>query len=1091
MSADNDQGPTDRVRVAQQGALVEHVVVHDRGGWHRAWRFTRLGLLIVLGLLALAAALIWIWRKPIADDYIRDELARRGVEATYTLDRVGFRTQKVRNLVIGDPANPDLTVRNATIQLRIKWNGSVEVYRVVARGVRLKGRLLPSGQVSWGQVDKLLPPPSGQPFRLPELTVDVADTVVSLATQYGNMGFAVVGRGNLSGGFAGRLAASSPGLDLGTCRVSQFRSLVNIGVKGRRPSVQGPVRAQGLDCPASDLHLVQPHMAIDASFSEGFDRFRGGGRLTMPGFEAGENGLANVVSNLTFEGSPERAIGRIDLAAQKARLASILADRTRFRGRYRLDTERGTLDVVGDYGATSVTLAPSTMASLIAPLQSAQGTPIGPIATALAASIRRAGSNFNVDGSLRLVNRPGQGGVRIETANVRAPTGARVDVSGGDGITYYWPSGRLRIDGDIRTTGGGLPDTRITLRQPRSGGGMSGQADIGPMAYGGSRLVLSTVRFAARPGGWTEVNTVALLSGPFSGGRVAGLRVPISGRFGAGGALRFGERCIDAGFAALSVGALRLGPTRLPLCPTRGAILLKPAGGGLSVGAATRDLRLNGRLGSSPFALTAAQARLLDTKTFDANSVAVRMGQPDAPILINAKQIRGNSSGTGTGGTFAGGDAVIGKVPLLLSEASGNWRVRGGGVEVDGGLLLSHRADPPNFYPLRSDNVHFVLADGMIRATGTLNHPGSGTKVSDVTIAHNLGSGQGSAVLDVPGIRFGAGLQPEELTRLTEGVIALVNGGLSGQGRINWTGQGNVTSTGEFTVRDMDLAAAFGPVTGMNGTIVFTDLLGVQTAPGQVMSVESINPGILVENGVIRYQLLPDNLVKIERGEWPFMGGRLILQETILNFGRPSAKRLTFEVVGLDAKTFVDSMGFKELSATGTFDGVLPMIFDDEGGRIVGGRLDSREGGGTLAYNGVVNKANLGMIGGFAFDALRDLKYRSMIIRLDGYLDGEFATRMNIQGVGLGNTSTQRFLRSINRIPFNFNVTIKGPFRALIATAKSFRDPTQVIEPALPRPLDEIPGITWETRRREENQEQSQTPADEKITKTPAPSEQP
>jgi hypothetical protein len=57
------------------------------------------------------------------------------------------------------------------------------------------------------------------------------------------------------------------------------------------------------------------------------------------------------------------------------------------------------------------------------------------------------------------------------------------------------------------------------------------------------------------------------------------------------------------------------------------------------------------------------------------------------------------------------------------------------------------------------------------------------------------------------------------------------------------------------------------------------------------------------------------------------------------------------------------------------------MIFDDAGGRIVGGRLDSREGGGTLAYNGVVNRANLGMIGGFAFDALRDLKFHSMIIR--------------------------------------------------------------------------------------------------------------
>ena len=258
------------------------------------------------------------------------------------------------------------------------------------------------------------------------------------------------------------------------------------------------------------------------------------------------------------------------------------------------------------------------------------------------------------------------------------------------------------------------------------------------------------------------------------------------------------------------------------------------------------------------------------------------------------------------------------------------------------------------------------------------------------------------------------------------------------------------------------------------------------TAPGQTMTLESVNPGILVENGVLRYQLLPDQLVKIERGEWPFMGGRLILQETILNFARSSPKRLTFEVVGLDAKTFVESMGFAEISATGTFDGVLPMIFDDEGGRVVGGRLDSREGGGTLAYNGVVNKANLGTMGSLAFDALRDLRFHSMIIRLDGYLDGEFATRLTIQGVGLGNTSTQRLIRSLNRIPLNFNVTIKGPFRALIATAKSFRDPTQTIEPALPRPLDEVPGIVVETRRLEGEKQQSQTPVDEKITKTPA-----
>jgi translocation and assembly module TamB len=412
-------------------------------------------------------------------------------------------------------------------------------------------------------------------------------------------------------------------------------------------------------------------------------------------------------------------------------------------------------------------------------------------------------------------------------------------------------------------------------------------------------------------------------------------------------------------------------------------------------------------------------------------------------------------------------------------------------LTIDGALTLSDRSDNPRFYPLHSDNVHFTLAGGMVRAKGTLKHPASGIKVTDVTIEHKLATGVGHAELDVPGITFGRNLQPEELTRLTEGVIALVQGTVTGQSRIDWTG-GKVTSTGDFSTVGIDLAAPFGPVTGMRGNIHFNDLLGLTTPPGQTMTVATINPGILVENGVIHYQLLPHQLVQIERGDWPFMGGRLILRETVLNFGKPSAKRLTFEVVGLDAKVFVDSLGFKEIGATGVFDGVLPMIFDENGGRIVGGRLDSRDPGGTLAYNGVVNRANLGTMGNIAFDALKNLRFKSMIVRLDGDLAGEFATRLTIDGVGLGESKTAKFLRAIYRLPLKFNVTIRGPFRALIATAKAFRDPRTMIGDVLPQPLDSVPGIVTEVRRLEEQQNQTQTPVQENVkvsTKPPPPSE--
>ncbi|MFL6742724.1 MAG: YdbH domain-containing protein, partial [Sphingomicrobium sp.] len=174
--------------------------------------------------------------------------------------------------------------------------------------------------------------------------------------------------------------------------------------------------------------------------------------------------------------------------------------------------------------------------------------------------------------------------------------------------------------------------------------------------------------------------------------------------------------------------------------------------------------------------------------------------------------------------------------------------------------------------------------------------------------------------------------------------------------------------------------------------------------------------------------------------------------------------------------------------ASGTFDGVLPMIFDEEGGRIVGGRLDSRPGGGSLAYNGVVNKADLGTLGNIAFNALRDLRFKSMIIRLDGDLAGEFTTRATIEGVGLGQTGTQKIIRSLlSKIPLKLNLTITGPFRALIATAKSFNDPRQVIKDVLPRPLEDVPGITTEVRRIEENNQQTQTPVNDQVNTAPPP----
>ena len=144
-------------------------------------------------------------------------------------------------------------------------------------------------------------------------------------------------------------------------------------------------------------------------------------------------------------------------------------------------------------------------------------------------------------------------------------------------------------------------------------------------------------------------------------------------------------------------------------------------------------------------------------------------------------------------------------------------------------------------------------------------------------------------------------------------------------------------------------------------------------------------------------------------------------------------------------------------------------------GRIVGGRLDSRPPGGELRYSGTKPE---GLATGIVFDLLSNIKYKSMVVRLNGDLAGEFATAMTIDGVSLG--ETHGFVAGLvhkvfSQIPIRLNLNINGPFRALIQMAKAFKDPTQVIAPVMPFPIDS-PALKVEVSTTK-NEEQTTEPA--------------
>jgi len=373
----SERQPSEQGRAAPEESGAAIVV--RRSGWGRIAMFAALVLLI---LLAVAIAVVWVERRPIAGHYLKGEFERRGVQASYHLDRIGFRTQQVSNLVIGDPRRPDLVARSALIQMRLKWDGNFQVYRVVARGVRLRGRLI-HGKISWGQIDKLLPPPTNQPFTLPNIVLDVADSSIALETPFGPVGIAAQGSGRLSGGFKGQLAVASPRIVPGKCAAADLRANLAVAVVARHPQGEGPVTLSRFSCPVSRFDVAAPRFDAKVSFNESFTRVDGSGRMAINTLVAGANGLAAFAGELTYKGSLEHVDGRVKLSAQKSRLATILADRTRLAGAYHLGISSGTFALIGDFAADSAALDPSMLAGVTQPLAAAAKTPIGPVVSAI------------------------------------------------------------------------------------------------------------------------------------------------------------------------------------------------------------------------------------------------------------------------------------------------------------------------------------------------------------------------------------------------------------------------------------------------------------------------------------------------------------------------------------------------------------------------------------------------------------------------------------------------------------------------------------------------------------------------------------
>ena len=1026
---------------------MEEEIANDPVGRRSRFRLFG-GVLLVLILLGLIA--LWVSRTTLADNAIQSQLDQMDVGASYEIDDIGLRRQVIRNLVIGDPDRPDMTAELVEVGNSLSLGG-VGINWVRASGVKLFGRL-ENGRLSFGELDKFTDPEDDSPLALPDIWLGLTDAKLRIDSDYGAVGLALNGEGELHDGFSGEIAAISQNMVAGGCALKKPTFFGKVAIRAKQPHLQGPLRLPAVTC--ANLDLAANDVAAQVSIDLGADLASWSGDIGLTGgpLRFADYGSQKIKASVELAGDFNRSSGDIDLTANGLRSPYGNADGFRVNGPFAVGyggaemtaSFTGQPEIRGAHVDKKLLRRAGSLSASVA------GTPVGPLAERFANAVQRAGNQFDISSDIKFTKAKGRTTLSLNALGARSQSGASVVLSDPILLAFTDKNIRMLADGNVRLGGGGFPSAKFVLEDGSLSRGFSGRIEMANYQAGSAQLKIPALTFSPTRQGGTNFDGRIILTGPLGDGQITGLQIPVSGNVERNGSFALFRQCINLRFASLRTASLRAGPTSARLCPPGNAIVTG-RGSGINVAANTPSLNLNGFVGATPLAISSGALGFSLAQGLTAQNVGIRLGTADSMTSLDMA-VFSAAFGDTINGLIEGASGKVANVPLLLEKIEGKWRYENGAFVADASLLVRDEQPVERFRPLISNDVKLVFDGSDITATGWLREPETLIAVAAIDILHGLDNSKGRALIDVQSLTFNERLQPEQLTPLTLGVIANVQGEISGTGRIDWdSAENGIKSTGSFRTNGINLAAAFGPVTGLVGEIKFSDLLALETAPGQIVTLAETNPGVAVFNGQIRYRLLADYKMQVEGGEWPFAGGKLYLEPTILDMSEEAQRRLEFTVVGIDAAQFLTQFDFENMTATGVFDGKLPMVFDQDGGRIVGGYLVAREGGGTLAYVGELTYEDMGTMANFAFNALKSIKYRNLTIGMDGDIAGEIITEVKFDGLQQGDNASKNFItRQLARIPIQFNVRIQAPFMQMMSSAKAYYEPELLVGRNLP-----------------------------------------
>ncbi|WP_185960281.1 intermembrane phospholipid transport protein YdbH family protein [Erythrobacter insulae] len=983
----------------------------------------------------------WISRERIAGNIIQEELDRLGLPATYEIVSITPQKQLLRNLIVGNPNRPDLLIEEVVVNLEYGLAGPA-----VGQIEIVKPRLYATfrgGEFSLGSLDPVLFSDSEEPPALPQFDVVLRDGRALVESDFGAVGAKFTGSGRLDDGFNGKLAITAPNAGVAGCNVETATAYGDVTTKDGVPSFVGPLRLRGLDCQGGTLKTFDA--SADLALTQDLSGAGGTVTLAADALDFANGGAAMLSGDVVFSWDEGGLNLRHDLLADQIRTDYGNFDEARLDGAFRSEPGFARSDWDANVTGRGLNLAGGANAMIEEAKAGSAETLLAPLIAKFQRNFTQASSDANLAAAFTL--RQTEDATTFVIPEGRLQSGSGETLLALSRVSWIRSDAGARLSGNFVTGGRGLPRVNGRMEQSR-GGSLALRIAMAEFAQGSDRISIPRLQVTQRQDGNVTFGGAAVVGGAIPGGSITALEIPIEGEWNNTSGLILGRQCLDLRFGGLNVYDLAIEGSAISVCPEQGAPMIRFTDT-LTVNAAARDVQFTGVLAGSPTELSAGAIAIAYPGSFALQDARVVLGAEESSMQLHSSSIEGNFDTLG--GTFSGANAALDFVPLDLSEASGLWAYRDNALVIeDGAFELSERIEgEARFEPLTGRAAMMSLLGNELKAHADLTHSGSGRLITRINLIHDLGQGIGVATIDVPGVIFDDRLRPEDLSNLVKGVIANANGTVSGEGRIRWS-EDSITSEGTFGTEELDLAAAFGPIDGLRGEIRFTDLINLTTAPAQTLEIGSMNPGIEVLAGRVQYSLTNGELISVEDARWPFMGGELILRPVDIRYGTPGSQLYVLEIVGLDAETFIAQMELSNLSATGTFDGAVPILFDDQGNGTIGaGLLLSRAPGGNVSYIGELTYEDMGAITNFAFQSLKSLDYTQMSIGLDGSLAGEIITSFKIDGVRQGAGANQNlFTRQLSKLPIRFNVNVRSEnFYQLATMVQSFFDPDYLGNP--------------------------------------------